>query len=86
MDVLKTDSSNPDFMALVELLDADLAQRVKAETEYYTQFNKIDMLKDYEFAYENGRPFSCDTFKPLKRISLLRLNACKCWKLKEVKV
>lgn len=66
MDLLRTDSSNPGFIALVKLLDADLAQRDGAETEYYAQFNKIDMLKNCIVAYVDDSPVGCGAFKPFE--------------------
>ena len=39
----RTDSSHPDFVALVQALDADLKLRDGDEHDYYAQFNKIDM-------------------------------------------
>lgn len=64
--MIRTDSSNPDFIALVKLLDADLAQRDGTETEYYAQFNKIDMLKNCIVAYVNDSPVGCGAFKPFE--------------------
>lgn len=66
MNIVRTDSSNPDFIALVKLLDTDLAQRDGAETEYYAQFNKIDMLKNCIVAYVNEIRVGCGAFKPFE--------------------
>ncbi|WP_192345872.1 GNAT family N-acetyltransferase [Algoriphagus sp. Y33] len=59
----RTDSSNPDFMALVKLLDAYLAEKDGQAHEYYNQFNTIDMLKNVVVGYENDIPVTCGAIK-----------------------
>lgn len=59
----RTDSSDTDFVMLVQLLDADLAQRDGNEHAFYHQFNKIDRIKHVVLAYENGKPVGCGAMK-----------------------
>jgi putative acetyltransferase len=59
----RTDSNNPDFMALVKQLDAELSQRDGTDHSFYTQFNKVDTIKHVVVVYENGPPVSCGAIK-----------------------
>lgn len=59
----RTNSDDPDFVALVKLLDADLAIRDGEEHAFYAQYNKIDKIKHVVLAYENGQPLGCGAIK-----------------------
>ena len=59
----RTDSSNEDFIALVKLLDADLAQRDGKDHSFYAQFNKVDKIKHVIVAYVDNKPISCGAIK-----------------------
>ncbi|OGU27715.1 MAG: GNAT family N-acetyltransferase [Ignavibacteria bacterium GWA2_35_9] len=61
--IIRTNSDNPDFISLVKLLDAELAERDGADHPFYAQFNKIDKIKYTVVAYENGKPVSCGAIK-----------------------
>jgi len=61
--LLRTDSSDPDFIELVRHLDADLAQRDGEDHSFYAQFNKIDRIKHAIVAYEDDRPVGCGAIK-----------------------
>lgn len=61
----RTDSSNPDFVALVRLLDADLAIRDGEEHGFYDQFNKIVAIKYVIVAYFDGVAVGCGAVKEL---------------------
>ncbi|MCD9187553.1 MAG: GNAT family N-acetyltransferase [Pyrinomonadaceae bacterium] len=63
LELLRTDSENPDFHELVVLLDADLAIRDGAEHSFYAQYNKIDKLREVVVAYENEKAVGCGAFK-----------------------
>ncbi len=62
----RTDSSDPDFIALVQHLDAELAERDGDEHAFYHQFNKIVTLKNVVVAYHDGRAVGCGAIKPLE--------------------
>ncbi|QEC44279.1 GNAT family N-acetyltransferase [Pseudobacter ginsenosidimutans] len=50
----RTDSSHPDFIALIRLLDLDLAGRDGKDTAFYSRYNKIAAIKHAIVAYYNG--------------------------------
>lgn len=62
--LVRTDSNHSGFIALVQLLDADLAQRDGEDHAYYHQFNTIDKLKQVVVAYENNTAVGCGAIKP----------------------
>lgn len=61
---LRTDSSHPDFVALVQLLDADLRVRDGEDHAFYAQFNKIDQIKNVVVGYRENVAVGCGAFKP----------------------
>ena len=64
MAILKrTNSDDPDFQALVVLLDRDLAIRDGDEHDFYHQFNKITMIRHAVVSYINDTPVACGAFK-----------------------
>ena len=63
LQLTRTTSENPDFRALVALLDQDLAERDGAETVFYAQYNKIDLIRHAVVAYQGDEPVGCGAFK-----------------------
>lgn len=61
--VIRTDPDNTDFIALVKLLDADLASRDGEDHSFYAQFNKIDNIKYAVVAFDDARPVACGAIK-----------------------
>lgn len=61
--LVRTNSENTDFRRLVTELDADLAIRDGKDHSFYSQFNKIDMIKYAIVAYEDGMPAGCGAIK-----------------------
>jgi GNAT superfamily N-acetyltransferase len=61
--IVRTDSDNADFVALVKLLDADLAERDGKDHSFYAQFNKIDKIKHVVVAYSGNEPLGCGAMK-----------------------
>jgi putative acetyltransferase len=59
----RTNSTDADFIRLVQLLDADLAERDGSEHAFYAQFNKIDMIQHVLVTYEIEEPIACGAFK-----------------------
>jgi len=59
----RTNSSNPDFITLVNELDADLASRDGAEHSFYAQYNKLDNIKHVILAYDAEAPVACGAIK-----------------------
>lgn len=61
--LIRTDSGHPDFVKLVKLLDAELAERDGDEHAFYARFNKIAVIRHAVLAYENDRAVACGAFK-----------------------
>jgi putative acetyltransferase len=66
ISLLRTTSDHQDFIDLVKLLDAYLAQIDGAEHSFYAQFNKIDLLKNVVVAFYDGIAVGCGAFKPFE--------------------
>lgn len=64
LKIVRADSENADFRALVRLLDEDLSVRDGAEHSFFAQFNKIDALKTVVVAYLGETAVGCGAFKP----------------------
>jgi putative acetyltransferase len=63
LELIRTDSGNPDFVELVRQLDADLKIRDGEDHTFYAQFNKIDKIRNVVIAYYNGIPVGCGAVK-----------------------
>ena len=61
--ILRTDSSNQDFINLVKLLDKELQIRDGAEHTFYAQYNKIDKIKNVVVAFYNETAVGCGAIK-----------------------
>lgn len=61
--LIRTDSGNTDFIRLVKYLDADLAERDGEEHLFYSQFNKVDLIRHVVIAYHNNIAISCGAIK-----------------------
>ena len=63
IQLTRTNSDNKDFIGLVNHLDADLAVRDGGDHAFYSQFNKIDMIKHVIVAYVDGQAAGCGAIK-----------------------
>jgi putative acetyltransferase len=63
MQLYRTDSTHSDFIALVTLLDADLAVRNGDQNAFFAQHNKIDLLQHVVVLYIDEVPVACGAFK-----------------------
>lgn len=70
LQIRRTNSEDADFVPLVRLLDADLAERDGDEHGFYAQFNKIAALKQVVVGYAEGQPVACGAFKPFDESSV----------------
>ncbi len=61
--LLRSEATNPDFVALVNLLDQELATRDGEMHTYYHQFNQLDQIRFAIVAYEDGVPIGCGAIK-----------------------
>lgn len=65
--LLRTDSDNSDFRALVALLDQELRDRDGEEHAFFAQFNKLDKIRHVVLAFQNNKPAGCGAFKEYSR-------------------
>lgn len=63
VSIIRTDASNQDFIYLVKMLDAELAQRDGPAHSFYDQFNKIEGIKHALVLYVNDVPMACGAIK-----------------------
>lgn len=63
IELLRTSSDHPDFIALVRLLDAELAERDGEDNAFYAQFNKIHLIRHAIVAYQDGQAVGCGAIK-----------------------
>ena len=63
LNCIRTTSHNPDFAALVVLLDADLRVRDGEEHAFYAQYNKTDAIKHVVVAYNDNVAVGCGAIK-----------------------
>lgn len=61
--VIRTDSENPDFRALVVFLDQELRERDGEEHLFFAQFNKLDNIHHVVLAYRDAKPAGCGAIK-----------------------
>lgn len=59
----RTNSDNPDFQALVQLLDEYLAEKDGADHSFFAQFNKLDKIQHVIVAYDDKKAIGCGAFK-----------------------
>ncbi len=63
LNIKRTESTNPDFIALVKYLDAYLAEKDGSEHAFYAQYNKVDHIKHVVLVYENDIAIGCGAIK-----------------------
>ena len=63
VELIRTDSSNSEFISLVRLLDQELAIRDGEEHAFYAQFNKIDAIRHVVIVFVDDTPAGCGAFK-----------------------
>lgn len=63
INLIRTNSENKDFIALVNRLDAELAELDGDEHAFYAQLNKTHNLKHVIVAYDNGQPIACGALR-----------------------
>jgi len=57
--IIRTDSSNQDFINLVKLLDKELQIRDGEDHTFYAQYNKIDKIKNVVVAFYDDAAVGC---------------------------
>ncbi|MEM0519217.1 MULTISPECIES: GNAT family N-acetyltransferase [Aequorivita] len=64
MNLLRTNSTNPDFIKLILLLDKELSIRDGDDHAFYDQFNKLDAIKHTVVAFnKDGQAVGCGAIK-----------------------
>ena len=66
----RTDSSDKDFVNLVNQLDAYLRITDGDEHDFYNQYNSIENLKHVVIAYTENKPVGCGAFKDFENNSV----------------
>ncbi|WP_133274488.1 GNAT family N-acetyltransferase [Hymenobacter radiodurans] len=86
LHLIRTTSDNPDFRALVQLLDHDLGERDGADHAFYAQFNKVDAIKHVVVAYQQEVPIGCGAFKEFsgELVEIKRMYVRPDWRGHEV--
>lgn len=62
-ELLRTTSEHPDFIQMVQALDADLMIRNGETQNLYHQYNKIDHINHAIVVYAENKPVGCGCFK-----------------------
>jgi GNAT superfamily N-acetyltransferase len=62
-EIKRTNSENPDFLHLVQQLDAYLAERDGTEHAFYDQFNKVAAIGHVITVYKEGEAVACGAIK-----------------------
>ncbi len=70
MRLFRTNSSNPDFLKLVRLLDAELAERDGDDHSFYSQYNGLDEIRNVLLCYKDIDAVACGGMKELSSGSL----------------
>lgn len=61
--LVRSDSANADFRALIPHLDRELRDNDGDEADYYVQYNQVDDIKYVVIAYYDGDPTGCGALK-----------------------
>jgi putative acetyltransferase len=70
LSILRTNTANSDFLALVKQLDAELAIRDGADHPFYDQFNKLDKIKEVVIVYKAEKALACGAIKPFDETTM----------------
>jgi GNAT superfamily N-acetyltransferase len=68
--LIRTNSDNPDFLALVAQLDAFLAEIDGEEHLFYNKLNKVSNIRHAVVAYEDERPVACGAIREFSETSM----------------
>ena len=65
ISLIRTNSTNQDFVSLVRMLDEYLKITDGEDHEFYDQYNKIDNIDHVVVAYKNGLAAGCGADKTI---------------------
>jgi putative acetyltransferase len=63
INIIQTDSTHPDFLILVNLLDENLAIQNGDKNDFFKALNTLNTINHVLIAYENGVASSCGAIK-----------------------
>ncbi len=63
LEIVHTNSKNPMFIQLIELLDEDLTKRYGTLQKQYEKHNKVDFIKNVVVIVNEKVPTACGAFK-----------------------
>ena len=63
LKIIRTNSKNSDFLELVKKLDVNLAITDGDDHAFYSQFNKLDNIKNVVLAYKDQKAIACGAIK-----------------------
>lgn len=63
LDLIRTDSTHPDFHQLIIPLDRELQELYGEAQAFFDQFNKVDAIRHVVIAYREGEPVGCGAIK-----------------------
>lgn len=63
IEIVRTDNADESFLALVKLLDVELAGRDGDEYSFYAQFNRPEGLAGVVLAFDDSIAVGCGAFK-----------------------
>lgn len=64
--LIRTTAEDPQFVALVRLLDADLAILDGDDHDFYNQYNGLDQIKHVVLALHGEQAVACGSIKPFE--------------------
>lgn len=77
MQIVRTNSSHPDFISLVEELDEYLSITDGEEHAFYNQFNQIEELDHVLVLYKNEQAVACGAMKTYQLGMEIKRMYCK---------
>lgn len=63
IQIERTDSTNRDFIELVQYLDLDLARRNGESNDFFVAYNNIQYIQHVALAIVDGKAITCGAFK-----------------------
>lgn len=78
IELKRTKATNPEFVHLVEALDAELAIRDGDDHDFYDQFNGLEHIKYVVLAVENKKAIGCGAIKKFdtESMEVKRMYVC----------
>jgi len=63
----RTDAKDPDFLSLVQELDADLALKDGDDHVFYAKLNVVDDIRQAIVAYDGNQPIACGALRDYEK-------------------